>query len=429
MSVDLVGGDADAAGGVRGLDGVVQEVDEGALHLLAVDPDGGETRVHLGSDLHAGFQVLVEVDGLAHQPVEVHGRRPGTGHAGVAGEFVHHSLERHDLADDDLHPLLDGLAQPRVPQAVLAQQPLGGEADGGERVLDLVGDAPRGLVPGRELLRLDQLRQVLDHQHLALHCPCRVPQGGHLHLEGLPLAAQGEVDLFAGPPLGRPLAGLPHHRCQPRPFAISPGLVDRASHHLFLALAQHDEGRAVAGEDAAVRVDGDDAGRDVVQHGRDQRPLRRQPLVAGRQLAVAALQGLLVAGQLLGHAVEGVDQHAELVVRLHVHPVGEVAAADDARALGQGLDGHRHPAGEVEAGPRRGEEDDQGHHQEQQHVARPQVVLLHLELAVGLVVLHQLLPLRREDGIEQRAGDDDRRRPHLRPLRLGGGDGWQGGRP
>ncbi len=104
------------------------------------------------------------------------------------------------------------------------------------------------------------------------------------------------------------------------------------------------------------------------------------------QLAVAALEQLLVAPQLLGHAVEGADEHPQLVVGVDVDAVGEVAAADPPRPLGERLDGDGHPPRQVEPHPRRGEEDQERDHQEDQQVAGAEVVLLHLELAEGLEV-------------------------------------------
>ena len=217
---------------------------------------------------------------LAHQLGEVDRRRARPGHAGVARELVDHPLQRHHLADDDLHPLLDRLAEAGVPLLVLPEQPLGGEADRGQRVLDLVRDPPRRLVPGGELLRLDQLGQVLDHHHAPLDRPAASRR-----------AVTFSSKVFHSPPSVRWISLLP---CPPRPTSrtarrqplavgIAPGLLERAAHHLLLALAEHVERGAVAGEDLPLGVDRDHARGDVLEHRRDQRPLVGQALVARRQ--------------------------------------------------------------------------------------------------------------------------------------------------
>ena len=53
------------------------------------------------------------------------------------------------------------------PGAEAPQDPLGREADRRQRVLDLVGDAPRDLAPGGELLLPRDVRRVLERQHPA----------------------------------------------------------------------------------------------------------------------------------------------------------------------------------------------------------------------------------------------------------------------
>ena len=82
-------------------------------------------------------------------------------HAGEARELVHQVLEPVDLVDDRLGALRH--------QALLARgagqapaQPLGGELDRRQRVLDLVGDPLRHLAPRRHPLGLQELGQVVE---------------------------------------------------------------------------------------------------------------------------------------------------------------------------------------------------------------------------------------------------------------------------
>ena len=45
---------------------------------------------------------------------------------------------------------------------IFALQPLGGKLDGGERILDLMGDAARHIGPGGGALRADQIGDVVE---------------------------------------------------------------------------------------------------------------------------------------------------------------------------------------------------------------------------------------------------------------------------
>ena len=136
------------AGGVGGLHRVVQEIDQCLFELLGVDPDMAGVGVHFPLHLDAGLEALVKIQGLVDELGEVGFLGLGVGHPGVAGEFIHHALEGGDFPDDDVDPILQSFADIRVVGLVALQEPLGGEADGGQGILDLMGDAPGGLGPG-----------------------------------------------------------------------------------------------------------------------------------------------------------------------------------------------------------------------------------------------------------------------------------------
>ena len=87
------------------------------------------------------------------------------GHAREVGEFVDHPPEVADLADDRPGQPLEGLGVGRDFLAVAALQPLGGELDRGQRVLDLVGDPPRDVGPGGAALVAQLVGDVVEGQH------------------------------------------------------------------------------------------------------------------------------------------------------------------------------------------------------------------------------------------------------------------------
>ena len=134
-----------------------------------------------------------------------------------------------------------------------------------------------------------------------------------------------------------------------------------------------------------------------------------EALVDLHQLFVLGLEQEVVVAQLAGHAVEGLDQHAELVVGGDVDAMVEVALGHAARALGQRLDRDGDAARQVEPDPRRGEQEDERHHQDEEDVARLDVGLLHLELAIVLVRGHQAVGLAGDVGVEHGAGHHHRR--------------------
>src|SRR5205823_5331787 len=80
------------------------------------------------------------------------------------------------------------------------------------------------------------------------------------------------------------------------------------------------------------------------------RTLARRVLVG--EAEVGSAERLLRLAEVVGHAVERLDQEAELVAGPGLHLVGEVARGDLARPLGELGDRARDPAREVEPEPR-----------------------------------------------------------------------------
>ena len=111
---------------------------------------------------------LVQEQRLARDLVDILLAEHRLGHAREVGEFVDHPAQVADLADDRPGQPLEGL---RVGRDLLAEaplQPLGGKLDRGQRVLDLVRDAPRDVRPGGAALVGQLVGDVVEGQHRAV---------------------------------------------------------------------------------------------------------------------------------------------------------------------------------------------------------------------------------------------------------------------
>ena len=77
----------------------------------------------------------------------------------------------------------------------MAPQPFGRELNGRQRILDLVSQTPRHFAPRGHLLRANQRRHIVEHQHDALGRPRvadeRRRNGREMHL--LPFPRQRDV--------------------------------------------------------------------------------------------------------------------------------------------------------------------------------------------------------------------------------------------
>src|SRR5215831_11956320 len=107
-------------------------------------------------------------------------------------------------------------------------------------------------------------------------------------------------------------------------------------------------------------------------------------LVLGLEIAVGVLEARLGEGEVARHPVEGVHEHAQLVVRAHLHLVVEVARSHRARAFREHLHGLGNAPRQVEAEPRGGEHDDERHEEEKQNVDALERLLEEPELLVLL---------------------------------------------
>ena len=231
---------------------------------------------------------LVEEQGLADDVGDLLLAEDRLGHAREGGEFVDHPPQIADLADDRAGQLLEGAGVGADLLAVAALQPLGGELDRGQRVLDLVGDAAGDVGPGGAALVEQLLGDVVEGEDVAALDP------HPLHRQRARLAAGGELDdvlalvaVEMGVELGRELGEL-------------------AADRLVLVGLEQGLGRAVDQPHVALLVDRDDAGGDPGQHRLDEG-------AAAVELGVGRDQGAGLLLEPAGHPVEGVAQDADLV--------------------------------------------------------------------------------------------------------------------
>ena len=152
-------------------------------------------------------------------------------------------------------------------------------------------------------------------------------------------------------------------------------------------------------------------GRDALEDRLGEPPALLDLGVLPLQVDGRLLEPAAAGGQLVGHAVEGVDQRPELVGRLALDAVLEVAGADLARRRRQQLDRPRDALGEVEPHPGRAHQDHERDHQEERQVDARQRALQDAQLGVRLVGLRHAPRARRQIAgqLDARHDDADRR--------------------
>ena len=105
--------------------------------------------------------------------------------------------------------------------------------------------------------------------------------------------------------------------------------------------------RAVDRFDLPVGPERDDAGRDTLQHRFDVLAALVELLVLALEVEPRMFELALARRELPGHGVERLDERAELVARLRLDPVIEVAGADLAGTRRQPLDRTRNAFGQI----------------------------------------------------------------------------------
>ena len=116
-------------------------------------------------DRHLGEEAVVQRERLGDQLMQIGRHRARRRHARELRELVDQALQRFDLADDRRRALVDQRAGPGRRVGEVPAQALGGQLDRRQRILDLVREPPRHLAPRGDLLRPDERRHVVEHQH------------------------------------------------------------------------------------------------------------------------------------------------------------------------------------------------------------------------------------------------------------------------
>ncbi len=229
---------------------------------------------------------------------------------------------------------------------VFALQPLGGQLDRGQGILDLVSDAPGDVGPRGVALRRDKLGDIVErHDESVLGMIRRL--GRYAHEQAALLAPRHDADL----PLGRARRfdgsliderGEGDHRIGDQP-------VDEiACRH-----AEKLHGRSIDKVDPAGRVNADHARAHAGQHGLGKAAALVELVVHLHQ--VIALRFKLI-GHLIERAAEGRQVTRPAVGRnLHF----EVSFRHPARCVDKRDDGLDQPVGEPESEPDGRQQEDQ----------------------------------------------------------------------
>ena len=314
------------------------------------------------------MRLAVEDHHALEQASEVGGPGLKRGHAREAGELVHELLQPFHLLDDGGRRLLEQTLLLRAPvRGQAAAQALGRELDRRERVLDLVGDALGHLAPGGEALGLEELGQVVeDEDHAEIGVLGSLERGGRGE-ERHGVAFTPEVHLSLQRVFAQPVHALDECgelRVNGWPQHGRGRLAERFSRRH----AQHSLGGAIDGGDASRGVEREHARGHCVEHRlRVAAPLLHL-FVLGLEVTVSVLEPCLGEGEIARHAVERIHEYAQLVVGAYLDLVVEIARGHRPRALGEHLHGLGDTPSEVEAEPRGGEDDDEGHEEEEQDV-------------------------------------------------------------
>ena len=332
----------------------------------------------------------------------------GDGEAGEVGELIHQRLQPLHFLRDQGSALADQFAAPRIlgrsafrRPVEIAPDAVGGTLDGGERVLDLMRHPLGHLLPGGDLLRLEQVGQIVQHQDVpfaATPTLQRRDAGGYVRDAVL----NPELHLRRrkpGPPrlLEKTLAFsggiLAEYRREPRAF------------HLFSR--QEQAGLVICLQDFPLRVQCDDAGGYAVEDGLN-------PLATLIELLHRSLQVVQALPQAPGHVIEGIHQHPQFVPRRYHHAMVKVSLRYFLGRHRQRLDRNRHFAGEPQGSPGRSQQHQHGNQQQNQERLPAVGLALALERFVGRRLFVHLDQQRRH-----RVRQLHRR--HHRPQRLAGG--------
>ena len=189
------------------IDRVLQQVGQGLAELAPVAPQHDGSIRELDRKRDVGMGALLQEYGLPAQPGKVLRLHDRCRHPGKGRELVDHALDIADLLDDDVGAGFEDLRVALDLLEIFALQPLRRKLDRGQRILDLVGDAPGHVGPGGLALRGQQLGDVIKGNHKAFGLVVDALRGDP-HKEGPRVAGAGDLDLRLDEPQGMATGGL-----------------------------------------------------------------------------------------------------------------------------------------------------------------------------------------------------------------------------
>ena len=257
-----------APGGAAGSDAALPSIESmafcsklvmGLIDLLRVT--GGDYRFARRSaiELNCRMRGFLQEDRLLDQLPEVLVGDRRRRHAGERGELVDHPSDVADMADDGVGADPEGLRVALDLGQVLLLDALGGELDRGQRVLDLVGDPPGDVRPGRLALSRQQLGDVVEGDDIAVDSALPLLGGGPGEQRAQGPFGRGERDLALAD-----AAGTPHDRVQ-EVGELGQDRAELLAQQGLRVAAQQLAGGEVQVVDPAPTVEADDAGRDPGQ--------------------------------------------------------------------------------------------------------------------------------------------------------------------
>ena len=261
-------------------DGVVEHVDDRALHALAIELEhaaGRRSASNAKSISRCASRKSTSASSTSafRSLRRVLGRR----HAREGGELVHQVLQLLDLLDDRARALVEHRRRPRCSWcAVAPAQALRRELDRRERVLDLVRDPARDLAPRLHALDAQQMRDVLEEEHARpAACPASSTQPRPGERAPPPRAVARALERAAGVSR-RALAASSDAAPAPGAARRAPAPAKTSASGRPTAgrapSAEHVGRGAVHGGDPPVAVGRDDAGGDVGEHDLQVAPAR-----------------------------------------------------------------------------------------------------------------------------------------------------------
>ena len=325
-----LGRQPDAAAGSERLDRVSDEIRQQPREQPGI-AEGSKVRRGLDGDAHPRS---ARVGGRGLVQELFHGERPHLRprEPRVVGKLGGRVAQGLRLPQHVLHALLQNAIEVgRSAPPDLAKM-FDREADGSQRILDLVGDDPRHLGPGRQPIGANEVRHVLDDRH-----PRTGTAQGQRYRDHAPSLAGARLELGRlAPAAARERASQPLHRIPGKD--VLEGLAAGAP-------ASELGGRGIGEEHGAVVAVGHDTGGQLGEK-------RGEAFLLARQRVGLFLQAS-------GHVEKSPDELPQLFVRRLRQLRGEVSPRHGARPLDEIRDRSGNPHGEPARDRRRDQEDQQ----------------------------------------------------------------------